>query len=434
MSKFLTAFFVISIGSLSAQPYLALKEVVSNTLKSNHDIIIAQQQLAISINQEGLGTAGFLPTLELQGGTNQSLNDTKQRFVSGQELNRNGARSNSLNGALALNWTLFDGGRMFTTHQKLKENSEQNRLSLHRSIEETLAQVMQIYYSWVLQYELIKAQENAILVSEERIRIANQKLETGAGNKLEVLQAQLDRNAQASGLDQLHQEKLRLQIELNRLQGIPIDQSFLPADTLPLKYVNSFDSLRTVTAYKNRNLKLLQQNITLRKLEQNEAKSARLPVIGLTVSYGLNRVENEAGFLLFNNTRSLYGGLTASWVLYDGGSVKRQLQSTALNLHQAETQLEQMKAQTEAQLKVSWEQLKQMRRQVQRETENVQLASQALEIALERFRLGSSTSLELMTVQQSAAEAEARLASSKNALNQAIINLMLLDGSMLMGE
>lgn len=434
MSKFLTALFFISIGCLSAQPYLALKEVVSNTLKSNHDIIIAQQQLAIAVNQEGLGAAGFLPTLELQGGTNQSLNDTKQRFVSGQELNRNGAKSNSLNGALALNWTLFDGGRMFTTHQKLKESSEQNRLALHRNIEETIAQVMQTYYTWVLQFQLIKAQENAILVSEERIRIANQKLETGAGNKLEVLQAQLDRNAQASGLEQLQQEKLRVQIELNRLQGISLDQSFLPSDTLPIRYVNSFDSLRTVSAFKNRNLKLLQQNITLRKLEQEEAKSSRLPVIGLTVSYGLNRVENEAGFLLFNNTRSLYGGLTASWMLYDGGSVKRQLQNTALMLRQSETQLEQMKAQTEAQLKVSWELLKQMRRQLQRESENVQLARQALEIALERFRLGSSTSLELMTVQQSAAEAEARLASSGNALNQAIINLMLLDGSLLMGE
>lgn len=434
MSKFLTALFFISIGCLSAQPYLALKEVVSNTLKSNHDIIIAQQQLAIAVNQEGLGAAGFLPTLELQGGTNQSLNDTKQRFVSGQELNRNGAKSNSLNGALALNWTLFDGGRMFTTHQKLKESSEQNRLALHRNIEETIAQVMQTYYTWVLQFQLIKAQENAILVSEERIRIANQKLETGAGNKLEVLQAQLDRNAQASVLEQLQQEKLRVQIELNRLQGISLDQSFLPSDTLPIRYVNSFDSLRTVSAFKNRNLKLLQQNITLRKLEQEEAKSSRLPVIGLTVSYGLNRVENEAGFLLFNNTRSFYGGLTASWMLYDGGSVKRQLQNTALMLRQSETQLEQMKVQTEAQLKVSWEQLKQMRRQLQRETENVQLARQALEIALERFRLGSSTSLELMTVQQSAAEAEARLASSGNALNQAIINLMLLDGSLLMGE
>jgi len=434
MSKFLTALFFISIGCLSAQPYLALKEVVSNTLNSNHDIIIAQQQLAMALNQEGLGAAGFLPTLELQGGTNQSLNDTKQRFVSGQELNRNGAKSNSLNGALALNWTLFDGGRMFTNHQKLKESSEQNRLALHRNIEETLAQVMQTYYAWVLQFQLIKAQENAILVSEERIRIANQKLETGAGNKLEVLQAQLDRNAQGSGLDQLQQEKLRLQIELNRLQGISIDQSFLPADTLPLKYANSFDSLRTVSAYKNRNLKLLQQNITLRKLEQDQAKSSRLPVIGLTVSYGLNRVENEAGFLLFNNTRSFFGGLTASWVLYDGGSVKRQLQNTAWMLRQSETQLEQMKVQTEAQLKVSWEQLKQMRRQVKRETENVQLARQALEIALERFRLGSSTSLELMTVQQSSAEAEARLASSGYSLNQAIINLMLLDGSLLMGE
>ena len=59
MSKFLTALFFISIGCLSAQPYLALKEVVSNTLNSNHDIIIAQQQLAMALNQEGLGAAGF---------------------------------------------------------------------------------------------------------------------------------------------------------------------------------------------------------------------------------------------------------------------------------------------------------------------------------------------------------------------------------------
>lgn len=434
MRKLFLLLLLPCISPVSAQPYLKLEDALSRILEKNHNIILARQQVQISENNEGYGNAGFLPSVGLNAGANRSINDTKQRFVSGQDVNRKGATSSTLTGSIALNWTLFDGMRMFATYKKAEENTALNRLGVKSEIENQVAQAMQLYYAWVQQYQLIQAQKSAIRVSDERIKIASGKLEIGNGNKLDLLQAQLDKNAQLSEMEFLEQEIIRLQSELNVLQGISPSLKFLPSDTLPLSYTKGFDSLRTVVFHQNNQLKMLEKNISIRQQEHRELKASYLPVVGLNLSYGLNRTQNEVGFLLFNNTYSLFGGLSASWILYDGGVLQKQNQIRLLELAKAETLFDQMRLNTEGKLQIAWEKMNRQKTQVQREEENLRLAEQALEIALERFRVGSSTSLELMSVQQSYAQAGARLATARFALSASVTELLLLDGSLVQAD
>jgi outer membrane protein TolC len=232
----------------------------------------------------------------------------------------------------------------------------------------------------------------------------------------------------------LEQIKLQLLSELNVMQGLDIRTVYQPADTQLLKFETPFDSLRTLTFHRNRNLKVLEKNIALRQLELKAQKASAFPQISLNVSYGLNRLTNEAGFLLFNNTASLLGGITASWMLYDAGNLRRQTQNQLLMQARAQTEFDRQRTELEARLQIGWAHYLRQKQQVQREEENRAFSIDAMEIAMERYRIGSSSTLELMLVQQEVTQAESRLAYAKHNCNQAVIQLLALDGSLMIPE
>ena len=68
------------------------------------------------------------------------------------------------------------------------------------------------------------------------------------------------------------------------------------------------------------------------------------------------------------------------------------------------------------------------------EENNSEMAKEALTIAIEKFRVGLISNLDLMTVQNSFVQAGARLAAARYQVSEASTRLMLLDGSLIRTE
>lgn len=421
-------------SGLFAQQKVKLADMISLALEKNHDVVLARQQVLASEAASGYGNAGMLPFVGFNGGLNQSFNDTRQRFVSGQEVSQNGAESRNLNAGLVFNWTLFDGMRMFAAYRRQETQNEISNEELKSGIERTTASVIEMYYMLNRQDELIAAQQAALEVSEERIRIAQENLQIGTGNKLDLLQAQLDKNAQLTAIDHLVQERITIQSNLNVLVGRRPTEVILPADTQAIQLNIPFDSLRTLSFMRNTSLRIMEKNIRIRELELQENKASLFPRIDFNAGYGLNRVQNEVGFLLFNNTYSLSAGISATWTIFNGFQIQKRNQILNIEKLRQETLFDQSRLQLEGALFIAWEQQLRAKLQFKREDENLLLAQEALLIALERLRVGSSTPLELMVVQQSFADAAARRAQASFLLTKATTDLMLLDGSLVAVE
>jgi outer membrane protein len=426
--------FLLCTHSVLVAQKVKLGDLIALALERNHDIVLARQQVLASDAASGYGNAGMLPFVGFNGGLNQSSNDTRQRFVSGQEVSQKGAESRNLNAGLVLNWTLFDGMRMFAAYRRLETLKEISHEELKSGIERTTANVIELYYMLNRQDELLSAQRAALKVSEERIRIAQENLQVGTGNKLDLLQAQLDKNAQLTAIDNLIQERISIQSNLNILVGRIPTEIILPADTQAIQLNLPFDSLRTLTFMRNTSLRIMEKNIRARELELQENKGSLFPRIDLNAGYGLNRVQNEVGFLLFNNTYSLSVGLSATWTLFNGFQIQKRNQMLNIEKLKQETLFDQSRLQLEGALFIAWEQQQRAKLQFKREGENLLMAQEALAIALERLRVGSSTPLELMVVQQTFAEAAARKAQASFLLTKASTDLMLLDGSLVAAE
>jgi hypothetical protein len=106
-------------GHLQAQDSLTVEEAVGYALRNNYDILLARQDSAIAAINYDYRNAAFLPRVSATGSAIFSNNNQKQTLADGSDRVRNGIRQNALSGSVNLNWTVFDGFRMFLLRNQL---------------------------------------------------------------------------------------------------------------------------------------------------------------------------------------------------------------------------------------------------------------------------------------------------------------------------
>ncbi len=111
-------------GSLFSQNLLTMEEAVKTALENNYGIkLIKVDQVASRLNNT-LGNAGFLPDISMNLGRNYNVNNTRQEFFNGDIREGDNVQSNTLNTNIQLNWTIFDGMRMFVRKDMQRKEEE----------------------------------------------------------------------------------------------------------------------------------------------------------------------------------------------------------------------------------------------------------------------------------------------------------------------
>ena len=180
-----------------AQEQLSLSNAIELALTKNYAIRIAKTTSQISQQEVTYGNAGMLPQIALNAGEVFANNNTKQSYSNGNEVDKKNALSNNLNSGIALNWTLFDGMKMFVQYKQLSNQNELSKIELKRSIEGTVNQIIIAYYAIVKEKQLINRLTTTISYYQERLQIATEQLNIGSGSRQEMLQAKVDLNDQS---------------------------------------------------------------------------------------------------------------------------------------------------------------------------------------------------------------------------------------------
>jgi outer membrane protein len=124
-------------------------------------------------------------------------------------------------------------------------------------------------------------------------------------------------------------------------------------------------------------------------------------------------------------------GLSFQFNLFDGLNRERRLQNARLRQQSSELAIRQARTRALAGLETAHAGYGNRILLADLEEENVQLARQNVEVALERFRLGLSTSVELREVQNALAAASSRLVAARFEAKQAELELLRLSGELL---
>ncbi|HYH16633.1 MAG TPA: TolC family protein, partial [Flavisolibacter sp.] len=404
---------IAALAQAQSRP-ITLDEAIATSLQNNYDIQLSRNDSTLAALNNSYANYAFLPRLNASGSYIHNDNTQRQELASGAKRGGD-VKSNNLQASLNLNWTLFDGFRMFITRKRLGELVELGELQIKAQVITTVADVMRVYYDIVRQEQQQRAIEEQMQLSEERLKIAQYKFDIGTGAKPDVLQAQIDLNAQRSALLTQQTNINNLKEQLNNLLVLPLNNQFSIADTtIPFNTTLTLDSVQTGVAAINPELLIAQQNLVLADLTLQQRRAERFPTIEFNSAYNFNRtrnqtVVNEITQPLLNQNKGLNYGITATIPLFNGFENRRLTKVAQLDIDYQRLQYERSLAQLNTNLVTNYRNYDLHKRTLALEEDNIKLVRENLFIARERYRLGISTFLEMREAQQSLADATNRL-------------------------
>lgn len=416
------------------QKILTLEEAIQAALANNYGILLAKNDAeALALDADYVNWA-FAPRLNATLGTVWNNNDQRQEFSDGTVRQRDNVKSNNLAASVALNWTLFDGMKMFVTRDKTLEIARTGELVVKEQVVNTVALVRNIYFNIVRQKQQLKAIEEQMSVSEERVKVADRKLSTGLGSKPELLQANVDLNAQKAR--QLQQQTLIAQLkeQLNQLSGMRLPEEFDVVEEIPIDRNLDLNEIEQNIANTNPSLLLAERNIGIAQLTLKENEASRYPTLSFNSAYNLNRVDNQTVVNpfqpLISGSKGFNYGFTANIPIFNNKLLLRNIEQSKIAIAGLELARDGQRTDISTSLRNAFRSYLYEQQALDLEEENINLAKENVAIALERFRQGVSTYLELREAQKSLEDAYDRLIAARYNAKLAETEVLRLKGDL----
>ena len=422
------------VNDMYAQELLTPEEAVATALQNNYDIRLSRNDSAIYAINNSFANAALLPRLNANGAYIVNNNNQKQKLADGTDRKANGIKSTNINAQLALNWVLFDGLKMFVTRDKIKEYLLLGDLTIKSKIADIVAQVLNTYYNIVRQKQLLKAVEEQMGLNRELLKLAQIKLEVGLGIKPDVLQAQLDLNAQRA--IELTQQTLIAQqkIALNNLMVVEKGIDYEVLDSIPIDTTITAEGIKTNIADSSPALLLLRKNIDIAELTLKERKAEKLPTVTFNSAYNFTQTNNNTVINsfspLYNLNKGFNYGLSVSVPIFNNYNTRRNILLAQTDINLKKLTFESQLAQAYTNVENNYRTYLLQKQQLALEETNISFAKENVFIAYERYKQGVTTFIELREAQKSLSDAYNRLITARYNTKVAETEMLRLKGDL----
>ena len=426
--------FALNGQKAAAQNRITVEDAIAAALQNNYDISLLRNDSSSYALDRSYARAGFLPRVNATSGYTANNNNQKQKFSDGTKRERNGVRSTNINGSVQLNWTVFDGFKMFATRDKLNELVKLGELTIKNQVVNTIAAVINNYYNIVRQKQQLKAIEEQMGINEERVKLAEKKFSVGLGAKPELLQAKVDLNAQKAA--RMKQQTLidQLKETLNLLMNVAMNTRYEVADSIPFKTDIQVTDVISAAESTNPSLLVIKKNIDIAKITLKERKADRYPVVNINGAYTYSKTNNKSVVNpftpLYNRNNGFNYGVGISIPILNGFNVKRQIQQSQLDIDYLKIIYDNQKAKIDLGITNAYKDYELQKKTLALEEDNIILAKENVFIAVERLRLGISTYIELRETQKSLEQAYDRLIAARYNTKLAETELLRLKGDL----
>jgi len=391
---------VLTPGTSSAQQdsawvSMTLEEAFTRALKVSPQVVQAQGTIRTTQAAERSAFGAYLPGLSLSA--NSSLG--------------NGSNG-STSAGLSASWDVFTGFRRRSERQRAQAESQSAEAQLVGQRFTVELSVERSFFDALRAEELMAVARARIERAKEGVGAAERRLTVGSATRSDVLRSQLELNTAQESLLQLENQRLTAALSLGRLVGVdgPVD----PAPSGPLEPTPIQASREAVIS------SLVSQAPSVQSAEAavlaaeagiGTARSQYYPTVRLSGGYnlGYNWGIEDPGFSSGRTGWSVQLGL--SYSIFDGfqrqeGMVRATTQAEVTQALLADTR---RAVRAEAERVLSQLQLSEQRISMARQA--VEVAEEDLRVQQERYRLGATTILELLTSQAALVEAQNNLVS-----------------------
>jgi outer membrane protein TolC len=298
-----------------------------------------------------------------------------------------------------------------------------------------VAAVVNNYYNIVAQKQQLVAIREQMGVNEERVKLAQNRLDIGVGAKPDVLQSRVDLNAQRANI--LTQETLieQLKEQLNQLMSVPAGTKYEVTDSIPINEFIGLGDIQNDIENNNPQLQIAQKNVEIANITLRERKAEQFPTVAFNSLYNFSRTDNKAVINpfspLFNQNSGFNFGFSVSVPILNYFTTRRQIRQARLNIDYQKLIFENQRSLVNLNVVNAFIAYEQQKRALSLEEENILLARENVSIILEVFRLGATTIIQLREAQQSLQEAYTRLITARYNTKLSEIELLRLKGEII---
>jgi len=397
---------VLAVTPAEAQQIaVTVTEAVRRSLQVQPAMVQARGDESNADMQRLAAIGAFIPTV---GVTSTAFRQSKPSIVNGLPAQQGTYQYST---GLALNLDIFDGLRRVQRFRNAAATVAAADAGYVNQRFQVTLQTKQAFYTALANDELVRVADAQVKRAKQELQISIDKLHAGSATRSDSLRSTVDYGNARIALLQAQANLATAQANLGRQIGVDgpvraIADSVLPGlpDTTGLRAAAVANSPQVTQA---------QAQARAAAATVWDQRSQYLPTLSVsynTSSQGFN--EPWQGFDLPNrNLNSLR--FTLSWPLFNGFVREQQQTSAAVQRDVAAAHAEDTRRLVNAQLTQQVAVLETAVEQISIAQDNLAAATEDLRVQNERYRVGASTILDLLTSQAALTQAEVNVVQTR---------------------
>jgi outer membrane protein TolC len=230
-------------------------------------------------------------------------------------------------------------------------------------------------------------------------------------------------------LEQVHTSRIRL----NRLMALEdVEEQVQIKDSLitPNPFLDEVELWKS-TLTSNSSLLIAKKNQVISELDYKKIKSRNYPYVKLNAGYGYTANWYEVGTTDLQRRLGLNYGVTVGINVFDGFNRKREQRNARIQIQNQELRTQELELGLRADMSNFWMAYRNNLDLWSLEKENLVAAQENYRIAIDRYKLGDLSGIELREAQNSLLEAEERQSIAEYSTKICEISLLQLSGKIM---
>jgi outer membrane protein TolC len=425
--------------------HLTLEQAIAASDESHLDVALARLQLASTQQDERGSYAYILPRVDL-GATAQGTYSAPQTAYNvypvtapngtvafqASQVNLPGYATPDFNLGVKVTQPLYDGGRWWTAIDRGQVDTSGAKANLQEARLKAHAEVAHDFFEVVRASRQLQVLQSNVQRSQEQVQRAEGLFDAGKGSKGDILAAQVNlANDQITILQQqaaLDLAKTNLNVVLGLATKAPLE--VVSPDLSARPELLPREELEKRAEDHRPGLQALREASKSAQLTTRIARADYYPTVSVTASY--YRESPNPVLVVGNPARQFIaqGAVNFGWNLFSGHTTDVNVEKSHLAEAQADTNLEKSRRALAAEVERAARTFEAAAASADLSEKARAVASQGLEVANERFRLGSANSLEVRDAQLKLTQAELALVGTQIDLQLAAVDLQAALGEL----
>lgn len=402
-------FLALALGGLAAVPAAAqtapvatvtLAEAIRLAEGVDPNVVQAAGTVTGAAANERAATGAYLPSLSVSAGSTLAENDVSGSGSSGV---RPAATRQSYSAGLNASYELYTGGRRGAERAQAGAQSDAAEAGLVEQRFASRLVVQRAFYDVLRADELIAAAEARVTRAQEGLQAAEQRLAVGSATRSDALRARIELNGAREALLSARADRSAATLELGRRVGADGPVGASPGDEpAPGPLAVSAEALVQEVAAASPAVRSAQAQVGASAASVRVARASYLPSVSVNGGYDWRNA--DASFYDGNTSWSV--GLSVSLPLFDGYQRDARVTQARADERTSAARLEDAQRAAASGARTALDALELARQRIELADEAVEASREDLRVQRERYRLGSSTILDVLTSQEALAESE----------------------------